>query len=203
MNLHGVTTQRNIIFRSKLRLRTPHHVAVIFNVLQLAQRETNVLFFVYVTATLWTGIRLWIVNLRGSENRRSSVTSERYPVIWKLQGKLRKTWGLSVQGSYLVCTSQLRRKVQGVRYCDKWPWGGGGCLFVLANLTLPKRQWFSPSVLRHTVRLLGQLISPSQDLYLHRTTQHRPRTNIQALIGTRRSRPASQTVRPLDCCLFY
>jgi hypothetical protein len=56
------------------------------------------------------------------------------------------------------------------------------------------------------VGLLGRVISSSQGLYLHRTTQHRKtRTNIHALSGIRtrdplhkRSRPAPQTVRPLD-----
>jgi hypothetical protein len=58
---------------------------------------------------------------------------------------------------------------------------------------------------RHTVGLLGRVISSSQGLYLHRTTQHRQtRTNIHALGGIRtrdpvyeRSRSAPQTTRPL------
>jgi hypothetical protein len=59
---------------------------------------------------------------------------------------------------------------------------------------------------RHTVGLLGRVISSSQGLYLHSTTQHRQtRANIHALSGSRtrdplyeRSRPATQTARPLD-----
>jgi hypothetical protein len=59
---------------------------------------------------------------------------------------------------------------------------------------------------RHMVGLLGRVISSSQGLYLHRTTKHKQRrANIHALSGIRtrdpvyeRSRPASQTARPLD-----
>jgi hypothetical protein len=65
--------------------------------------------------------------------------------------------------------------------------------------------WF-PNLFRHMVGLLGRVISSSQGLYLHRTTQHRKTwTNIHALSGIRtrdpvyeRSIPASQTARPLD-----
>jgi hypothetical protein len=71
--------------------------------------------------------------------------------------------------------------------------------------SLPLIFWF-PNLFRHTVGLLGRVISPSQGLYLHRTTQHRKtRTIIDALseIRTRdpvyeRSRPA----RPLDWLCF-
>jgi hypothetical protein len=50
-------------------------------------------------------------------------------------------------------------------------------------------------LVRHMVGLLGRVISPSQGLYLHRTTQHRKtRTNIHALSGIRthylRNQPA-------------
>jgi hypothetical protein len=59
---------------------------------------------------------------------------------------------------------------------------------------------------RQTVELLGWVISSSQGLYLHRTTQRRQtRINIHALSGIRtrdpvyeRSRPAPQTAQPLD-----
>jgi hypothetical protein len=59
---------------------------------------------------------------------------------------------------------------------------------------------------RQTVGLLGRVISPSQGLFLHRTTQRRQtRTNILALSGIRtrdpvyeRSRSAPQSARPLD-----
>jgi hypothetical protein len=55
---------------------------------------------------------------------------------------------------------------------------------------------------RHTVGLLGRLISSSQGVHLQRTTQQRQtRTNIHALSGIRTcecSRPAPQTARPLD-----
>jgi hypothetical protein len=59
---------------------------------------------------------------------------------------------------------------------------------------------------QHSVGLLGQVISSSQGLYLHRTIHHRQtRTNIHALRGIRtrdpvyeRSRPAPQSARPLD-----
>jgi hypothetical protein len=63
--------------------------------------------------------------------------------------------------------------------------------------------WRLLELFRHMVGLLGRVISPSQDLYLHRTTQHRKtRTNIQALSGIRthdpnRPRPTPQTARPL------
>jgi hypothetical protein len=44
---------------------------------------------------------------------------------------------------------------------------------------------------RHLVGLLGRVISPSQGLYLHRTTQHRnTRTNIHALNGNRTHDPS-------------
>jgi putative AlgH/UPF0301 family transcriptional regulator len=43
----------------------------------------------------------------------------------------------------------------------------------------------SSSVLRHTVVLLGGVISSSQGLYLHRTAQHSRRANIYALSGIR------------------
>jgi hypothetical protein len=63
---------------------------------------------------------------------------------------------------------------------------------------------------RQTVGLLGRVISSSQGLCLHRTTQHRQmRTNIYALNGIRtrdpvyqRSRSAPQTARPLDRHIF-
>jgi hypothetical protein len=65
--------------------------------------------------------------------------------------------------------------------------------------------WF-PNLFWHMVGLLGWVISLSQGLYLHRTTQHRKtRTNIHALSGIwtcspvyERSRPAPQTAWPLD-----
>jgi hypothetical protein len=65
--------------------------------------------------------------------------------------------------------------------------------------------WF-PNLFQHMVGLLGRVISLSQGLYLHRTTQHRKtRTNIYALSGIqthspvyKQSRPAPQTARPLD-----
>jgi hypothetical protein len=70
----------------------------------------------------------------------------------------------------------------------------------------PPLIFWSPNLFRHMVGLLGRVISPSQGLYLHRTTQHRKtRTNIHALSGIRtrdpvyeRSRPAPHTARPLD-----
>jgi hypothetical protein len=49
---------------------------------------------------------------------------------------------------------------------------------------------------RHMVGLLGRVISPSQGLYLHRTTQHRKtRTNIHALSGIRTHNPSNQPVK--------
>jgi hypothetical protein len=49
---------------------------------------------------------------------------------------------------------------------------------------------------RHMVGLLGRVISPSQGLYLHRTTQHRKtRTNIHALSGIRTHDPSNQPVK--------
>jgi hypothetical protein len=59
---------------------------------------------------------------------------------------------------------------------------------------------------RQTVGLLGRVISSSQGLYLHTTTQHRKaRTSIHDLSGIRNrdpvykhSRPAPQTARPLN-----
>jgi hypothetical protein len=51
------------------------------------------------------------------------------------------------------------------------------------------------------VGLLGQVISPSQGLYLHRTTQHRRTRDKHPCLerdSNDRSRPAPQTARPLD-----
>jgi hypothetical protein len=69
----------------------------------------------------------------------------------------------------------------------------------------PRIFWF-PNLFRHMVGLLGRVISPSQGLYLYRTTQHRKtRTNVHALSGIRtrdpvyeKPRPAPQTAWPLD-----
>jgi hypothetical protein len=61
--------------------------------------------------------------------------------------------------------------------------------------------WF-PNIFRHMVGLHGRVISPSQGLYLHRTTQHRKtRTNINASSGIRTCDPVyerSRPARPLD-----
>jgi hypothetical protein len=49
---------------------------------------------------------------------------------------------------------------------------------------------------RHMVGLLGRVISPSQGLYLHRTTQHRKtRTNIRAFSGIRTHDPSNQPAK--------
>jgi hypothetical protein len=49
---------------------------------------------------------------------------------------------------------------------------------------------------RHMVGLLGRVISPSQGLYLHRTTHHRKtRTNIHALSGIRTHDPSNQPAK--------
>jgi hypothetical protein len=46
------------------------------------------------------------------------------------------------------------------------------------------------------VGLLGRVISPSQGLYLHRTTQHRKtRTNIYALNGIRTHDPSNKPAK--------
>jgi hypothetical protein len=46
------------------------------------------------------------------------------------------------------------------------------------------------------VGLLGRVISQSQGLYLHRTTQHRKtRTNIHALSGIRTHDPSTQPAK--------
>jgi hypothetical protein len=51
---------------------------------------------------------------------------------------------------------------------------------------------------RHMVGLLGRVMSPSQGLYLHRTTQHRKtRTNIHALSGIRTHDPSNQPAKTL------
>jgi hypothetical protein len=51
-------------------------------------------------------------------------------------------------------------------------------------------------VFRHMVGLLGRVISPSQDLYLHRTTKHRKtRTNIHALRGVRTHDPSNEPAK--------
>jgi hypothetical protein len=49
---------------------------------------------------------------------------------------------------------------------------------------------------RHMVGFLGRVISLSQGLYLHRTTQHRKtRTNIHALSGIRTHDPSNQPAK--------
>jgi hypothetical protein len=49
---------------------------------------------------------------------------------------------------------------------------------------------------RHMVGLLGRVISPSQGLYLHRTTQHRKtRTNIHAFSGIGTHDPSNQPAK--------
>jgi hypothetical protein len=49
---------------------------------------------------------------------------------------------------------------------------------------------------RHMVGLLGRVISPSQGLYLQRTTQHRKtRTNIHALSWLRTHDPSNQPTK--------
>jgi hypothetical protein len=49
---------------------------------------------------------------------------------------------------------------------------------------------------RHTAGLLRRVISPSQGLYLHRTTQHRKmRTNIHALSRIRTHDPSNQPAK--------
>jgi hypothetical protein len=49
---------------------------------------------------------------------------------------------------------------------------------------------------RHMIGLLGRVISPSQGLYLHRTTQHRKTwTNIHALSGIRTHDPSNQRAK--------
>jgi hypothetical protein len=49
---------------------------------------------------------------------------------------------------------------------------------------------------RYMVGLLGRVISLSQGLYLHRTTQHRKtRTNIHALSGIRTHDPSTQPAK--------
>jgi hypothetical protein len=49
---------------------------------------------------------------------------------------------------------------------------------------------------RHMVGLLGRVISPSQGLYLHRTTQYRKtRTNIHALSGIQTHDPSNQPAK--------
>jgi hypothetical protein len=49
---------------------------------------------------------------------------------------------------------------------------------------------------KHMVGLLGRVISPSQGLYLHRTTQHRKtRINIHALSGIRTHDPSNQPAK--------
>jgi hypothetical protein len=49
---------------------------------------------------------------------------------------------------------------------------------------------------RHMVGLLGRVISPSQGLYLHRTTQHRKtHTNIHALSGIQIHDPSNQPAK--------
>jgi hypothetical protein len=49
---------------------------------------------------------------------------------------------------------------------------------------------------RQMVGLLGRVISPSQGLYLHRTTQYREtRTNIHALTGIRTHDPSNQSAK--------
>jgi hypothetical protein len=64
----------------------------------------------------------------------------------------------------------------------------------LGRLTYEYR-WFL-ELLRQMVGLLGRVISPSQGLYLHRTTQHRKTgTNNHALSGIRTHDPSNQPAK--------
>jgi hypothetical protein len=66
------------------------------------------------------------------------------------------------------------------------------CSTVLDGLTY--RRFLE--LFRHMVGLLGRVISPSQGLYLHRTTQHRNmRTNIHAFSGIRTHDPSDQPAK--------
>jgi hypothetical protein len=68
----------------------------------------------------------------------------------------------------------------------------------LQSLTDPGRLTYRRFLylFRHMVGLLGRVISPSQGLYLHRTTQHRKtRTNIHALSGIRTHYPSNQPAK--------
>jgi hypothetical protein len=53
-----------------------------------------------------------------------------------------------------------------------------------------------PELFRHMVGLLGRVISPSQGLCIHRTTQHRnTRINIHALSGIQTHDPSNQPAK--------
>jgi hypothetical protein len=66
------------------------------------------------------------------------------------------------------------------------------CLKDLGRLTY--RRFLE--LFRHMVGLLGRVISPSQGLYLQRTTQHRKtRTNIHVLSGIRTHDPSNQLAK--------
>jgi len=56
------------------------------------------------------------------------------------------------------------------------------------------------NLFRHLLGLLGRGLSPTQDLYLHRTTQHRKtRTHIHAPSGIRIREPSVRTVEDSTC----
>jgi hypothetical protein len=67
--------------------------------------------------------------------------------------------------------------------------------------SIPLIFWF-PNLFRHMVGLLGRVISSSQGLYPHKTTQHRKTwTNIHALSGIRTHDPSNQPakIHASDC----
>jgi hypothetical protein len=67
---------------------------------------------------------------------------------------------------------------------------------VLEGLRPPHTYRRFLELFRHMVGLFGRVISSSQGLYLHRTTQHRKtRTNIHVLSGIRTHDPSNQPAK--------
>jgi hypothetical protein len=82
----------------------------------------------------------------------------------------------------------------GTKFCIIWILFFCGSIVLLDPARLTYRRFLE--LFRHMVGLLGRVISPSQGLYLHRTTQHRKtQTNIHALSGSRTHDPSNQPAK--------
>jgi hypothetical protein len=119
------------------------------------------------------------------------------PKLWRLPTSLH---GAKTQNIILI---NVYKRIKSVGL------NGSLVFFLLRNRPIDLFQFRITSEImnnRHSVGLLGRVISSSQGFYLHRTTQHRQtRTHIHVISGIRtrdpvheHSRPAPQTARPLD-----
>jgi hypothetical protein len=93
------------------------------------------------------------------------------------------------------CCAQAETTIYGNKlFSSRLPFFFCGSTVLLDPGRLTYRRFFE--LFRHMVGLLGRVISPSQGLYLHRTTQRRKtRTNIHDLSGIRTHDPSNQPAK--------